>query len=391
MTAFAAPLAIVRISAAAVLALAAAGCVTSGVNDLTGAVASYNPLGAPSAEPRAVPLLVASTYGQGGAGPAKFSEIVATVPPGHTPGHIERPVLTPESAARHVTLKSRRALTGSAFLSEVSRQLSGRQGLGRDVLVYVHGYNTGFDEAAYRVTQIVADTGFAGAAILFAWPSRNSLLGYGADKEGATASRDALEKLLRDLGANPDVGRVHVLAHSMGTWLAMESLRQAGIAGDASLGGKIGAVMLAAPDLDLDVFKSQVARIGRADNISLFIASDDRALMISARLAGSRARVGALDLMNREHRDEMTSLGVRIYDLTGSRDGGDYFRHGTYAEAPQIVKVIGSRLKEPRIAEPQGNEPESAAAEAAARAQRAQPLTNVTSETLPPPAPVATQ
>jgi hypothetical protein len=171
VTAFAAPRAIVRISAAAAVALTLAGCVTSGVSDLTGAVASYNPLAGPSAEPRVVPLLVASTYGQGGAGPAKFSEIVATVPPGHSPGFIERPVLTPESARRHVTLKSRRPLAASAFQSEVSRQLAGRQGLGRDVLVYVHGYNTGFDEAAYRVTQIVADTGFSGAAVLFAWPS----------------------------------------------------------------------------------------------------------------------------------------------------------------------------------------------------------------------------
>ena len=40
------------------------------------------------------------------------------------------------------------------------------------------------------------------------------------------ASRDALEHVLRSLAAEPDVGKVHVLDHSMGSWLAMEALRR---------------------------------------------------------------------------------------------------------------------------------------------------------------------
>lgn len=383
MTAIAAPQsvlsAIARLGAVAALSLGLGGCFGSGFSDLTGAAVSLNPF-TTAGEARELPLLVASTHGGARAGAATFSEIVATVPPGHSAGLIERPVITPESVNRHFTLTQAKSLSGSAFQAEASRLLAGRSGLSRDVLVYVHGYNTAFDEAAYRITQIVADTGFSGVPVLFAWPSRNSLFGYGADKEGATASRDALEKLLRDLGANPDVGRVHVLAHSMGTWLAMESLRQAAIGGDGSLGGKIGSVMLAAPDLDLDVFRGQIARIGRADNVSLFVASDDRALMISSRLAGSRARVGALDLMNKEQRDEVISLGVRVYDLTGARDGGDYFRHGTFAEAPQIVKVIGTRLKDAKIAEPRATpapvipQPGPVAAPAPVAQQELQPL-----------------
>lgn len=355
MTAFAAQHSVwpsfARLGATIAVAIGLGGCLGSGFSDLTGAAASISPFSTPG-EARKLPLLVASTYGGGRSGAATFSELIATVPPGHSAGLIERPIITPEAIGRHFTLGDKRSLSESGFQGEVTRQLAGRQGLSRDVLVFVHGYNTGFDEAAYRIAQIVTDTGFSGATVLFAWPSRNSLFGYGADKEGATASRDALEKLLVDLGANPDVGRVHVLAHSMGSWLAMESLRQAAIGGHGSLGGKIGSVMLAAPDLDLDVFRGQIARLGRADNISLFVASDDRALMISSRLAGSRARVGALDVMNKEHRDEIASLGVRIYDLTGIRETNDYFRHGAFAEAPQIVQVIGARLKDAKISEP---------------------------------------
>ncbi|WP_342359070.1 alpha/beta hydrolase [Terrarubrum flagellatum] len=332
------------------LAIGLGGCISSGVSDLTGVVASYSPFSSAPGETKKISLLVASTHEKANLGQATFSEIIATVPPGHSPGVIERPVVTMESPLRHVTLGKPRPLSGQGLQASVSRRLAGRQGMSRDVLVFVHGFNNSLEDAAYRLTQIVADTNFAGATILFAWPSRASMFSYVSDKDGATASRDALEKLLRDLGANPDVGRVHVLAHSMGSWLAMESLRQAAIGGDGSLGGKIGAVMLAAPDLDLDVFRGQIARIGRGDNISLFVASDDRALMISSRLAGLRARVGALDLSNREQRDEIASLGVRVYDLTGI-GSSDYMRHGAFAEAPQIVQVIGARLKEPKITE----------------------------------------
>jgi esterase/lipase superfamily enzyme len=345
---------VLRMAAACALALAAAGCVSSGLNDLTGAVASYSPLASAPGQPRTLSLLVASTHGERDGG-ARYSSLAVTVPPAHAAGVIERPVVTSESPLRHFTLGERRDLNAPELQAALSRQLAGRQGVGRDVLVYVHGYNTGAAEAAFRVAQIAADAGFAGAPVLFAWPSRNSMFSYGADREGATASRDALEKLLSDLGSNPDVGRVHVLAHSMGAWLAMESLRQAAIGGDATLGGKLGSVMLAAPDLDLAVFRGQVARIGRADNISLFVASDDRALALSARFAGARARVGALDLSNSEHREMVAALGVRIYDLTGLREASDFFRHGSYAEAPQIVQVIGARLKDARIVEAGGD------------------------------------
>lgn len=338
---------------AVALALSVAGCLSAGIDTVgSGLKATASSVLGPTEPARAVNMLVASTRPENGArgGRAKFSQVQVTIPQGHQPGVIERPTITPESAGRHFTLGRPRPLEQQDISAAVTHHIAGRQGLGRDVLVFIHGFNTSREEAAFRLAQMVEDTGFNGLPVLFTWPSRESMWGYGADKEGATASRDALEALLVELGANPDVNRVHVLAHSMGTWLAMESLRQAAIGGRGDLGGKIGAVMLAAPDLDLDVFQSQIARIGRADHISLFVASDDRALAVSSRIAGARARVGALDLSNKEHRDTVASLGVRVYDMTGSK-GADYFRHGTFAEAPQIVKVIGSRLKDAPVRE----------------------------------------
>jgi alpha-beta hydrolase superfamily lysophospholipase len=54
---------------------------------------------------------------------------------------------------------------------------------------------------------------------------------------------------------------VHILAHSMGAWLAIEALRENAISGSPDLNGKLGDVMLAAPDIDLNVFRQQLARL----------------------------------------------------------------------------------------------------------------------------------
>ena len=107
--------------------------------------------------------------------------------------------------------------------------LSGRVGSNRDVLLFVHGFNNSLNDARLRLTQIVADASFGGVPVVFSWPSRREFLAYGGDREIATASRDSLEQVIRGLAAAPGVERVHVLAHSMGTWLAMESLRQIAI------------------------------------------------------------------------------------------------------------------------------------------------------------------
>ena len=54
--------------------------------------------------------------------------------------------------------------SGAAFTTAVAEQ-SDR------VLVFVHGYNTGFDDGVYRVTQIAQDTRYPGTPMLFSWAS----------------------------------------------------------------------------------------------------------------------------------------------------------------------------------------------------------------------------
>ena len=271
---------------------------------------------------------------------------LVSIPRNHQAGAIERPSWGSESRKQHFVFVGQRLLDHDTFRAEITTQLSGRVGANRDILLYVHGFNTGYDEARFRLAQIATDSGFSGIPVLFTWPSQNRMFAYGADKENATASRDDLGAVISELGTIPGVGRIHILAHSMGTWLTMEVLREAAIAGHGDLYGHLGEVMLAAPDIDLDVFRQQMGRVGAFARVSVFAASNDRALSISSALAGDRQRLGTLDLANKEHRAQITQLGVRVYDLSGT-ETPDFFKHGTFAEAPEAVRAIGAQLALP--------------------------------------------
>ena len=179
----------------------------------------------------------------------------------------------------------------------------------RRVLLFVHGFNNKFEEAVFRYAQIIHDSRAPVVPVLFTWPSRGSVLAYGYDHESASYSRDALESVLQSLAHDPQVGEISILAHSMGNWLTMEALRQMAIR-DGHVAPKIKNLMLAAPDVDVDVFKRQLADIGpNSAQVTLFVSQDDRALAL---LPGFGAALHAWARSTRNW-----SRTGRIWRLTG--------------------------------------------------------------------------
>ncbi len=329
------------------LVLLVSGCATPALTDIS----FFG--GQPAAAPHSHLVFVVSTRKDEDAGAnemradgADYSLQILSVPPQHQVGHIERPMFGAADLAKHFMETSRRDLDEESFRNELATNISGRIGSNRDVLIYVHGFNTTYDEARFRLAQIVEDGRFGGVAILFTWPSSNNILSYEAARESATASRDALVSFLKDLSEVPDVGQIHILAHSMGTWLIMEALRERAIAGSPDLNGKLGMVMLAAPDIDLSVFREQLAKIDPS-HVSVLVSASDRALSLSQTLAGDRPRVGALDPRKPKDRAALARLGVKVYDISGESTG--LIGHDTYADAPDVVRSIGAQIGRPRL------------------------------------------
>ncbi len=213
----------------------------------------------------------------------------------------------------------------------------------RHVLLFVHGYNTRFEEAVYRFAQIVHDSKTPALPLLFTWPSRGQLLAYTYDRESANYSRDALEAVLQHMAKDPAVSEISILAHSMGNWVTLEALRQMAIR-DKRIAPKIKNVMLAAPDVDVDVFRRQIAAIGeQRPPFTLFVSQDDKALAISQRVWGNEARVGSVDPTVEPYRSLFARSRVSVIDLT-KRQSSDSANHAKFATSPQVVRMIGARL-----------------------------------------------
>lgn len=279
-------------------------------------------------------------------GQLQYADVTVSIPPkqNRVVGEVQWPKKLPGDPMTDFVTTEARILTKDQVRHRF-RELIG-QHHPRRVLVFVHGYNNRFEEAVYRFAQIEHDSGAPAVPVLFTWPSRGKLLAYGYDRESATYSRDALEETLQALVNSPYVDEVTILAHSMGNWLTMEALRQMAIRHGGHLPKKITTVMMASPDIDVDVFTSQVMDIKKPrPQITLFVAQDDRALAMSKRVWGSKDRLGQIDPTVEPYKDELAKSGIRVLDLTKVASG-DSSNHAKFAESPVIVQAIGQRLME---------------------------------------------
>jgi esterase/lipase superfamily enzyme len=311
------------------------GTTTSGASQVELLAATTR---APVMEPAGV--LFGGARGRG----LQFADIVVSIPPegARKPGEVEWPSSPPGDPRRDfVTLRADRM-----DLAEAKANFNARvaHGSGRKVLIFVHGYNTRFEEAVYRFAQIVHDAGVDVVPVLFTWPSGGNVIDYVYDRDSAMYSRDALEAVLQAIVVNPNVGSVSILAHSMGNYLAIETLRQMAIR-DRGLPTKIRDVMLASPDIDVDVFRRQIAEIDvkpRTTQFTLFVSRDDRALGISSFLARDSTRLGALDPTAEPYSSMLEKARVNVIDLTHVASS-DTANHSKFATG-EVVTAIGERL-----------------------------------------------
>ncbi|KQZ93549.1 esterase [Rhizobium sp. Root564] len=299
-----------------------------------------------------VSLLVATTRapaedkavlfgGERGTG-LKVDAVTVSIPPAanRKVGQVQWPKKLPPDPLKDFTTISVEPVTSAADTRSWIKRHSPED---RRVLVFVHGFNNRYEESVYRFAQIVHDSGTDVVPVVFTWPSRASIFDYNYDKESTNYSRDALEEMLTRLAKDSSVSDITVMAHSMGTWLAVEALRQMAIRNGHVL-PKINNVILAAPDLDVDVFGRQYASLGKdKPKFTLFVSQDDRALSLSRRISGNVDRLGQIDPAAEPYRSELEKAGITVLDLT-KLQSGDRLNHGKFAESPEVVKLIGDRL-----------------------------------------------
>lgn len=260
-----------------------------------------------------------------------YAEASISVPPTHAAGAIEWPDSLPGDPEKSFVARSAGYLADkAAFKAKVNARLAALPRGQRNVLVFIHGYNTRFPEALYRFTQIVHDSQFSGVPVMFTWASRGKLQDYVYDLNSAAVARSALEETLTEL-AGTRAEHITVLAHSMGNWLLMEAAVQARPENRRLLTRRIDDIVLAAPDIDIDLFKSQLKRLGKPPRpFTVIVSRDDKALRISRTIAGGKERVGAYS-----DDQELAALGAVVIDVT-ELDSLDSTNHSKFAQLAQL-------------------------------------------------------
>ncbi|MDP2354737.1 MAG: alpha/beta hydrolase [Beijerinckiaceae bacterium] len=238
------------------------------------------------------------------------------------------------------------------FLHAINKELLTRPRGKRKLLLFIHGYNTNLFDGLFRLTQLVHDVQSPAVPVLFSWASRATFTNYVYDLNSATIARDDLERTIR-LIFQSEAEEVNVVAHSMGNWVTVEAIRQISISGNRPPVEKLGHIILAAPDIDVDVFKSQMRRIGKPKKPYLvMISKDDLALRVSSLLAGGQKRIGAA-----EDVAELTALGAVVVDLSDI-SSSDRLGHGKFADLASIgsdlPKVLQRGINENRASGPGG-------------------------------------
>jgi len=227
----------------------------------------------------------------------------------------------------------------------------------KDVLVYVHGFANSFADAAQSQAETWHFLGRRGVPILYTWPAaRGGLFGYFIDRESGEFTIFHLKELLRLLASSPDVERIHILAHSRGTDVVTTALRELVI--EARAAGRnpreslrIANLVLAAPDLDLDIVRQRLMaeKFGPAiGQITIYTTQGDKALSASQTLmSGVRfGRVQQSDLGERERRIFTEVTNVNIIEVQGVKGliGHAYFRSSPSASSDLILILRGGSL-----------------------------------------------
>jgi esterase/lipase superfamily enzyme len=201
-----------------------------------------------------------------------------SIPPKHEVGAVERPMIGPENEQEHVVLQKTESLEEEAFFASIRNKLASLPRSDKSCFVFIHGFNVDFENAARRTAQIHYDLKFEGVPIFFSWPSRANVRHYFSDRNEIEFSRYVIKQFLTDVADRSDAERIHVIAHSMGADATCRAIAEMGEKGKV-----FDQIVLAAPDIDREVFRRQIApRLTKtANRTTLYCSKNDLALLLS--------------------------------------------------------------------------------------------------------------
>jgi esterase/lipase superfamily enzyme len=269
-----------------------------------------------------------------------------SIPRTHVVGELEAPSIlrleVREDAARHIVLQKIERLGGDRFQELLRERVDASPR--KELFVFVHGFNVSFEDAARRTAQMHYDLGFSGAPVFFSWPANTKfVLTYGADETNVSWSAPHLKRFLLEVAQQSGARSINLIAHSMGNRALAAALREIELTmlSEARI---FNQVVLAAPDIDADEFRNQIAPAIRrtAQRFTLYASSRDDALLASQLLhRGPRAGDAGEGLV--------VTPGIDTIDVTAidSSPWGHIY-YGSSSPVLEDLKLLFTRAAAPR-------------------------------------------
>jgi esterase/lipase superfamily enzyme len=153
------------------------------------------------------------------------------------------------------------------------------------VVVFVHGYNYGFERTCRVAAEMQRRLGGKASVLMFGWPSNGLPTDYVSDQADLEWSVPLLASFLGELGERIGPANVQVLAHSLGSRGVFFALQRLGV--DLDTRPLIGRLVLLAPDFDSQTFVELLPRLAPlTGSITLYASSNDTPLKVSRQLSG---------------------------------------------------------------------------------------------------------
>jgi len=166
----------------------------------------------------------------------------------------------------------------------------------RSLLLVVHGFREAFPSALRKTAFLAHVLDINTPVLVFDWPGDqgSSLRGYRRAREVAHSSGEDLAAMLELIVEEVRPERLWMIANSMGGQVVVDAFHVMHKDGDFSdKQTEIENVVLTAPDVDHEEFNQQFKNeiAGLADNVTVYVSSNDRALLAS-RLINRGLRLG---------------------------------------------------------------------------------------------------
>lgn len=281
----------------------------------------------------------------------KYGYVQVSIPATHQTGYIEAPssfvkLRFLENKDKHVVLFNTETLDKEEYFSKLQKRISNSPN--SSALIFIHGFNVTFDDAALRTAQISFDLGFKGAPIFYSWPSRGSPtpLGYSNDSKTIEWSKEYLKEFLKEVLNKTEAQNVYLIAHSMGN-RALTSIYSSLLEESPEVKSKVKEIILASPDLDSATFRRDIApkMIKFSAPITIYSSSSDKALQL-AHLYDGAQRVGDVGA------DLFVMEGFETIDATNVNTS--FLGHSSFADTRLVIQdwqyIIDQGLRAPKRA-----------------------------------------